>query len=114
MRIQVQGIRRRDFKNKRAGSMTRSMYPNAGLQTMSLSHRSKGSGRFDPRQFNGSISLSGSQQYDDQSSIRGVKVYFMKHDRVNGGVQIEEAESEADILDQYQPSDGFSDPMAAN
>ena len=74
--------------------------------------RSKiGSGRFDPAQFNGSISQVSSQQFDDASSIKGVKVYMMKHDKVEGGIKIESEESENEMLDKYQPSDGFSDPI---
>ena len=35
----------------------------------------------------------------------------MKHNKMSGAVQMEAAESEGDILDKYQPSDGFSDVM---
>lgn len=45
----------------------------------------------------------------DNGSIREVKVYKMKQDKHMGSVRLEEAESEGDLLDKYQPSDGFSD-----
>lgn len=35
----------------------------------------------------------------------------MKHNKASGVVQMEAAESEGDLLDKYQPSDGFSDVM---
>ena len=36
---------------------------------------------------------------------------MMKHDKVEGGIKIESEESENEMLDKYQPSDGFSDPI---
>ena len=36
---------------------------------------------------------------------------MMKHDKVDGGIRIEATDSEGDLLDKYQPSDGFSEPV---
>ena len=45
VRIQMQGIKRRDFKNQRAGSLTGTMYANPGLRGMGQrSLKSTGSG----------------------------------------------------------------------